>query len=104
MAPVAGPWPAARPGGWPTASPGARRAPPPAGRGPAASGADSSPAAAEPIERHRHTMSSLHPLHDLLIRPLALHGRSATRQIETRAQAGQPPHTLMQRAGLAVAR
>nr|MBP7492951.1 NAD(P)H-hydrate epimerase [Rhodoferax sp.] len=34
----------------------------------------------------------------------ALHNAKATRQIEQALQARLPPHTLMQRAGLAVAR
>ena len=33
-----------------------------------------------------------------------LHGVAATRELERLAAAGLPPHTLMQRAGLAVAR
>ncbi|MBX3587736.1 MAG: NAD(P)H-hydrate dehydratase [Ramlibacter sp.] len=37
-------------------------------------------------------------------RPWPLHGVAATRAIEAAAQATLPPHTLMQRAGLAVAR
>ncbi len=37
-------------------------------------------------------------------RPWPLHCTGATRQIETRAAAGLPPHTLMQRAGNALAR
>lgn len=36
--------------------------------------------------------------------PLALHGTSATRAIERAATAQRPPHALMERAGLAVAR
>ncbi|HVK32831.1 MAG TPA: NAD(P)H-hydrate epimerase, partial [Burkholderiaceae bacterium] len=35
---------------------------------------------------------------------LALHAIDASRRIESRAAAGLPPHTLMQRAGLSVAR
>lgn len=36
--------------------------------------------------------------------PLPLHGIAAARRLEAAAAAGLPPHTLMQRAGLAVAR
>src|SRR5436305_14460825 len=35
---------------------------------------------------------------------VALHGAAATRRIESRAQAGLPPHALMRRAGEATAR
>lgn len=35
---------------------------------------------------------------------LPLHDRAATRTVEAEAQAGLPAHTLMQRAGLGVAR
>nr|WP_310740805.1 NAD(P)H-hydrate epimerase [Aquincola sp. J276] len=39
-----------------------------------------------------------------LDQPRPLHGIAAARQIESAAAAVLPPHTLMQRAGLAVAR
>jgi hydroxyethylthiazole kinase-like uncharacterized protein yjeF len=41
---------------------------------------------------------------DALRRPWPIHDRAATRRIEQRAQAALPPHTLIQRAGDAVAR
>ena len=47
-------------------------------------------------------MQRIHP--DRIAHPLPLLGTRATRQLEQAAAAALPPHTLMQRAGLAIAR
>lgn len=57
------------------------------------------PACGRPQNRR---MQRIHP--DRIPAPLPLFGTQATRRLEQAAAAALPPHTLMQRAGLAVAR
>lgn len=53
-------------------------------------------------QRQNRRMQRIHP--DRIPAPLPLFGTQATRRLEQAAAAVLPPHTLMQRAGLAVAR